>query len=83
MGDTVGRLFLTNNLKALSRNTFGKLLSSIIQEIMNKKATVVDLRKSYVSHVFKNAIPLKDRIDLSKRMLHSVETAQLTYEKKN
>ena len=81
MGDETGLLFLTSTKKPFSRNSFGKLLSSIIQEVYNKHASVADLRKSFISWRFKDAVPLKERVNLSKQMLHSPQTAAQFYEK--
>ena len=81
MGDNTGLLILTSTKRAFSRNSFGKMLSSIILEVYNKHASVADLRKSFITWRFKDAVPLRDRLALSKQMLHSPETAAVFYEK--
>jgi hypothetical protein len=81
MGDNQGFLFLTVRGKPFSRNAFSKYLSSIIKEITNKQSSVSFLRKSYISHVFKDDTPLKKRMKIANDLLHSVETQQLYYRK--
>ena len=83
MGDNTGLVFLTARGKPFSRNGFGKLLSSIIEDLTNRKSSASFLRKAYISHIFRDEMSLKKRQEHARDMLHSVETQRLWYEKKS
>lgn len=70
-------------MKPMNRDKFGLVFKEIMLKYTGKESRVNDWRSCVPSHIFEGDNPLQLRIDLAKKMCHSVHTQMLHYQKMN
>ena len=77
------REYLFSNKKGepYKKNTFAKYLNSTLLHVMEKPLTILDIRHIYASKYTIKTHTFKEVKEVARRMLHSVETKVLQYEK--